>query len=126
MTKPTRFLVRMAIFLALVTVVAVLLVGALLDAFMANAALNGMILATLFIGILYIVRQVMSLAPEVTWIESYRTGQPGLSMQQAPTLLAPVATMLGERRDDRVSLSADLPRPARHLLGPAADGRRGR
>jgi len=105
-TKPTRFLVRMAIFLALVTVVAVLLVGALLDAFMANAALNGMILATLVIGVLYVVRQVMSLAPEVAWIESYRTGQPGLSMQQAPTLLAPVATMLGERRDDRVSLSA--------------------
>ena len=96
----------MAIFLALVTVVAVLLVGALLDAFMANAALNGMILATLVIGVLYVVRQVMSLAPEVAWIESYRTGQPGLSMQQAPTLLAPVATMLGERRDDRVSLSA--------------------
>lgn len=106
MTKPTRFLVRMAIFLALVTAVTVLLIGALLDAFMANAALNGMILATLVIGILYIVRQVMSLAPEVAWIESYRTGQPGLSVQQAPALLAPVATMLGERRDDRVSLSA--------------------
>ena len=120
MTKPTRFLVRMAIFLALVTVVAVLLVGALLDAFMANAALNGMILATLFIGILYIVRQVMSLAPEVTWIESYRTGQPGLSMQQAPTLLAPVATMLGARRDDRDSIDSRLAESrdiSRYIIG---------
>jgi len=105
-TKPTRFLVRMAIFLLLVTAVAVLLFAPLFDAFMANAALNGMILTTLVIGILYIVRQVGSLAPEVAWIETYRTAQPGLSMQQAPTLLAPVATMLGERRDERVSLSA--------------------
>ncbi|WP_292881708.1 MotA/TolQ/ExbB proton channel family protein [Nisaea sp.] len=106
MTRPTRFLVRMAIFLLLVVAVAVLLFAPLFDAFMANAALNGMILATLAIGILYIVRQVVSLGPEVSWIESYRTSQPGLSMQQAPTLLAPVATMLGERRDERVSLSA--------------------
>ncbi len=96
----------MAIFLLLVVAVAVLLFAPLFDAFMANAALNGMILATLAIGILYIVRQVVSLGPEVSWIESYRTSQPGLSMQQAPTLLAPVATMLGERRDERVSLSA--------------------
>ncbi|UUX51736.1 flagellar motor protein MotA [Nisaea acidiphila] len=106
MTKPTRFLVRMAIFLLLVSAVAVLLFAPLFDAFMANAALNGMILATLVIGILYIARQVASLGPEVSWIESYRTSQPGLSVQQAPTLLAPVATMLGEKRDDRVSLSA--------------------
>lgn len=106
MTKPTRFIVRIIIFLVLVSAVAALLVGALLDAFMANAALNGMILATLLIGILYVVRQVMSLAPEVGWIEAYRNGPSGLSMQQAPTLLAPVATMLGDRRDDRVSLSA--------------------
>lgn len=96
----------MGIFLALVAAVAALLIGALLDAFMANPALNGMILATLIIGILYIVRQVLSIGPEVTWIETYRTGQPGMSMQQAPTLLAPVATMLGERREGRVSLSA--------------------
>ena len=106
MTKPTRFIVRIIIFLVLVSAVAALLVGALLDAFMANAALHGMILATLLIGILYVVRQVMSLAPEVGWIEAYRNGPSGLSMQQAPTLLAPVATMLGDRRDDRVSLSA--------------------
>lgn len=106
MTKPTRFLVRMAIFLLLVGAVAVLLFAPLFEAFMANAALNGMILATLAIGILYIARQVVSLGPEVAWIESYRTSQPGLSVQQAPALLAPVATMLGERRDDRVSLSA--------------------
>jgi len=72
---------------------------------MANAALNGMIVAALLIGIVFILRQVLLLGPEVAWIEAYRSSQPGMSVQQTPTLLGPIATMLGERRDDRMSLS---------------------
>ncbi len=82
-----------------------MLIGPLRDAFMANAALNGMIIAGLLIGIVFIVRQVLMLGPEVRWIETYRNSPPGMSMQQAPTLLGPIATMLGERRDNRMSLS---------------------
>jgi hypothetical protein len=104
-TSPRRFLTRIIIFLAIVATVGGLLVAQLHDAFMANAALNGMIVAALLIGIIFIIRQVLQLGPEVAWIENYRNSQPGMSLQKEPSLLGPIATMLGERRDDRMSLS---------------------
>ena len=106
MTMPDRYLVRMVMFLVLVVVAAVLLYLPLIRAFQANAILNGMILGTLGFGILYAFRQVMMLRPEVEWVETFRRSDPGLSVQWEPKLLAPMATMLGERTAGRMSLSA--------------------
>ncbi len=106
MTRPDRYLVRMVMFLVLVVVAAVLLYLPLIRAFQANAILNGMILGTLGFGILYAFRQVMMLRPEVEWVETFRRSDPGLSVQREPKLLAPMATMLGERTAGRMSLSA--------------------
>lgn len=106
MTMPDRYLVRMVMFLVLVVVAAVLLYLPLIRAFQANAILNGMILGTLGFGILYAFRQVMMLRPEVEWVETFRRSDPGLSVQLEPKLLAPMATMLGERTAGRMSLSA--------------------
>ena len=105
MTNPAQTLVRMIGFLIIVGIIAGLLYAPLVDAFLANPALNGMILAALLIGILFALRQVVRLRPEVAWIESFRRQQPGLSMIDAPRLLAPIAAMIGERRDERMSLS---------------------
>ena len=87
MNKPNRFVTRMVLFLALAVGVAVLLFGPLLEAFLANPPLNGLILGVLSLGIIYCFRQVLQLAPEVRWIETFRTNQPGLSTQSAPKLL---------------------------------------
>ena len=105
MTNPAQTLVRMIGFLMIVGIIAGFLYAPLVDAFLANPALNGMILAALLIGILFALRQVVRLRPEVAWIESFRRQQPGLSMIDAPRLLAPIAAMIGERRDERMSLS---------------------
>ncbi|MEC7571730.1 MAG: flagellar motor protein MotA [Pseudomonadota bacterium] len=105
MTNPAQTLVRMIGFLIIVGIIAGFLYAPLVDAFLANTALNGMILAALLIGILFALRQVVRLRPEVAWIESFRRQQPGLSMIDAPRLLAPIAAMIGERRDERMSLS---------------------
>jgi hypothetical protein len=108
MTRPDRYLVRMLIFLALVAGAAMLLYLPLIQAFQANIILNGLILATLAFGIVYAFRQVLMLRPEVEWVEIFRRSDPGLSVQRQPTLLAPMATMLGERSSGpgRISLSA--------------------
>ncbi|SDF24648.1 MULTISPECIES: hypothetical protein [Thalassobaculum] len=95
MTDPRRYLVRMIIFLVAVLVVAGVLFGALIDAFMANPALNGVILGVALIGILFVFQQVFLLAPEASWIDSFRNN---MSMQRDPVLLAPVATLLNERQ----------------------------
>jgi hypothetical protein len=89
----------MFLFLAAVFTVAALLFVPLKDAFVANAVLNGLILAVLVLGIAYNFRQVTMLDPEVTWLESYRRDHSVLSVPRPPKMLAPMATMLGERRD---------------------------
>lgn len=107
MTDPRRYLLRMFLFMAAVAVVAGVLWLPLMNAFLANAALNGVILGVLAIGIGFMLRHVLRLAPEVNWIEAYRTQASGVSVQTPPTLLAPVATLLGDRqKGGRQSLSA--------------------
>jgi len=105
MTKPTRFLTRMVIFLAIVIAVAGALILQIQRAYMSNPALNSLILGVLLLGIVYIFRQVLMLRAEVEWVSTFRRAQPGLSVQSAPRLLAPMAAMLGER-SGRLSLSA--------------------
>jgi len=105
MTHPRRYLVRMVIFLGAVIVLAGVLSGGIRDAFMANAALNGLIVGVLILGIGYIFRTVFVLTSDVAWLESFRAGQPTLSAAPEPRMLAPMAAMLGERTA-RFSLSA--------------------
>jgi hypothetical protein len=110
MRGPHRFVVRMALFLVLVTGLAVALGNPLLAAFMGNPAVNGVILGILLAGIVYIFRQVLLLGPASGWIDNFRerlanqdlTAPPG----PAPRLVAPMARMLGRRQSGRVSLSA--------------------
>ena len=106
MTRPDRYLYRMIIFLVVVIVVAGLLIEPLMRAVQANLALNGLIVATLLFGLAYAFRQVLMLRPEVEWIESFRKAEASMTAQRAPTLLLPMATMLGERKSGRMTLSA--------------------
>ena len=105
MTRPKRFLTRMILFLATVLALLGVLWQPVIVAFLKNPALNGLIGGVLLVGIVYVFRQVLTLRPEVEWIETYRRSQPGLSIQSPPVLLAPMAAMLGERRG-RMTLSA--------------------
>lgn len=100
-----RYLLRMILFLVAVGAAIGVLFPQLLGAFLANPALNGLILGVLLFGIIYIFRQVMMLIGEEKWIDQFRSNQPGMSVQEAPKLLAPMAAMLGSRQG-RFSLSA--------------------
>lgn len=104
-TPPGRFLVRMGLFLGIVVLVAAVLGRDLIPVVQANPALNGLILGVLLIGILYALRQVLELRPEVEWIRAFRVRDPGLSLDRPPRLLAPMAQMLADRKGE-VSLSA--------------------
>ena len=98
MTRPQRFLMRMILFLIAVGGVAVLLFLPLREAFLANIPLNGLILGVLLLGIIFNFRQVGMLYPEAAWIESFSQNQPVVSQTKPPRLLAPMATMLGDKR----------------------------
>ncbi len=94
MTRPNRYIIRMAVFLLLVIAITALLSATLIVAFQANPLLNGLILGVLLFGILYIFRQPQMLYREVAWIDSFR--RPSLHIQTTPRLLAPMAAMLGK------------------------------
>ena len=112
MSRPSRFLIRMAIFLAIVMAVIAVLLPQLERAFLSNPVFNGLILGVLLLGILYIFQQVLMLRPEVAWLERIRAETSGtmrlpaaLHDETPPRLLAPLANMLGDRKG-RLSLTA--------------------
>ncbi|GBR40436.1 MotA/TolQ/ExbB proton channel family protein [Neoasaia chiangmaiensis NBRC 101099] len=96
----------MGLFLLLVLAVAALLSSTLYAAFFNNPLLNGLILAILMFGILWNLRIVQRLMPEVRWVEMLRHPRTGLAPPNPPRLLAPMASMLAARnRTDRFTLS---------------------
>ncbi|HCP01506.1 MAG TPA: flagellar motor protein MotA, partial [Rhodospirillaceae bacterium] len=74
----------MGIFLVLAAIAAGVLYGQLLDAFLANPAINGIIVLVLLFGLIFVFRQVLMLKIEVNWIESYRRHQPGGPVADPP------------------------------------------
>jgi hypothetical protein len=107
-TRPRRYLIRMAVFVLAVAAGAALLGRPLSEYFMGNPAVNGVILGVLVAGIFYIFGQVLRLNPEVAWIERFRRSPdaPNLNLS-TPRLVAPMATMLATRRGgNKVTLSA--------------------
>lgn len=111
-TRPYRYLTRMAIFLLVVGGICAVLYPRLQEAFSANAVLNGVILGVLVFGIGYSLRQVIMLNPEVNWLQRLireKSGSlvmPGAtSDERPPKLLGPMVTMMGERTG-RIRLSA--------------------
>jgi hypothetical protein len=111
MNRPQRYLFRMIAFVVIVAGACAALYPQLKEAFVANGVLNGLILGVLLLGIIYIFRQVISLRPEVAWLERLREESSGgllapgaLTDVKAPRLLGPMAKMLGERKG-KMSLS---------------------
>ena len=101
MTRPTVFLIRMIVFLVLVTGVTALLGAELVVAFTANPLLNAVIAAVLLGGIFWNIRQVVRLAPEVRWLETFQRNRPSLAALPTPKLLAPMVSMLAARDQRR-------------------------
>ena len=110
----------MFIFVAIVVAIAMLLYTTISGAFFANPALNGLILGVLALGVVYIFRQVLMLYPELRWIEGFRRKQTGLATPASPRLLAPMATMLGDK-GERVSLSLSSMRSLLDGIGSRLD-----
>jgi hypothetical protein len=96
-SSPRIFLVRMMLFLVLGALLIVILYKQIWAAFLANPGLNALIIGVLFIGIVFAFRQVIRLFPEVAWVNSFRLADPGLAVERSPTLLAPMASILGDR-----------------------------
>ena len=102
MNSPIRFIQRMVVFIVVTSLIGAFLVHSLLDAFYTNPMLNGLIIFVLFFGIVVIFRQVFTLKPEISWVESYKRSQTkGLTSSvnnHKLVLLAPMSSMLEEHK----------------------------
>ncbi|MEP9348945.1 flagellar motor protein MotA [Xanthobacter sp. KR7-225] len=96
-SSPRIFLVRIIVFLLLCAALAAVLHRQIIDAFMNNPGLNGVIFGVLAVGVVHAIRQVARLFPEVDWVNSFRLADPGLAVSRPPALLAPMAALLGDR-----------------------------
>src|SRR5499427_6975087 len=96
-SSPRIFLVRMLVFLVLGGLLVFILHSQIWAAFLANPGLNALIIGVLLIGILLAFRQVIRLFPEVAWVNGFRLADPGLAVERPPKLLAPMASILGDR-----------------------------
>ena len=109
LSSPRIFLIRMMVFVILVGLVGFVLHKQIEVAFMANPGLNALILGVEAIGIVLSLRQVLRLYPEIAWVNNFRLADPGLAVERAPVLLAPMAAILGSRVG-RMAMSAQLMR----------------
>jgi hypothetical protein len=117
LSSPRIFLVRMVVFLMLCALVMVVLYRQIIQAFFANPGLNALIGLVLLVGIILAFRQVIRLYPEVSWVNNFRVADPGLAIDRHPTLLAPMAAILGGERTGRMTISQQT---MRHLLDSIA------
>jgi membrane associated rhomboid family serine protease len=108
LTRPRRYLVRMIVFLLLAGFVVVILGKDLQRAFLYNPGLNGLILGCLGVGIILALWQVIRLFREVRWVNELRGARPDLALQETPRLLAPIATLLGDKAGRQVISTSTL------------------
>ncbi len=104
LSSPQIFLWRMFLFIVLAGFIAAILYNQILVNFRANPGLNGLIIGVLFFGVIYAFQQVLRLYPEIRWVNNFRISDPGLAVERAPVMLAPMATML-RRRQGQAAIS---------------------
>jgi hypothetical protein len=124
MSNPLPYLVRMLLFLAVVAGIGWVLHEDLLRVFNHTPILNTVILGVLVLGIFFVFRQVLILWPEVKWLRRYIHREEGAPPPPAESinLLAPMATMLGER--DQIRLSPTATRAVLDGIATRLDERR--
>ena len=110
LASPRIFLVRMLVFLILCALIGFVLQRQILNAFMANPWLNGLIVGVLLIGVVLSFHRVIRLFPEVAWVNGFRRADPGLAVSREPVLLAPMATILSGERVGRVAITSQTMR----------------
>lgn len=104
-SQPVRQITSMLIVLGLVVAGSFAGFETLVAIYWTNPWLNGVILGVFVIGVLSCFRQVWELIGSVRWIEGFASTRSGGGMAQAPTLLAPLATLL-RSRGARMQLSS--------------------
>ncbi|MBN2741676.1 MAG: biopolymer transporter ExbB [Rhodobacteraceae bacterium] len=105
-SQPVRQVLLMLLVLALVGTGGYFAYARIFPIFLANPWLNGVIVTVFGFGILACFWQVVQLVKAVNWIESFAADRPGRPEVRAPSMLAPLASLLGSREARRAVSSS--------------------
>ncbi|MFQ3348332.1 MAG: hypothetical protein ACI9O0_000549 [Paracoccaceae bacterium] len=115
-TQPIRQILLMLIVIFLVGFGMWFAFPVLEGVFLSSPYLNGLIVAFFLVGLITCVWQMVQLILSVVWIEDFVQRRPGHEFTQVPSLLAPLAALLGGR-GARLQISSTS---ARSILDSAA------
>ena len=106
LSNPQVFLLSMIIFLVIVGFLAAILFRQVSAAFVTNPGLNGLILGVLAVGVILVFLQVVNLFREVSWVNSFRSGDTLRAARREPVLLAPMRALLSRQQAETLSTLA--------------------
>jgi len=115
-TGSSRYAARMIVFIVAVAAGAALLFPVISEAFMANAAINGLIVGVFVIGVVYVFQQVFSVEPAARWIRRFEKEGGADRLGKPPTLIAPMKALFSERQG-RLTLSSAASRALLDSVG---------
>ena len=112
MSNPNKYALRMILLLIIVLVITYFLNEPLKDAFEGNREINGLIIFTFLAGVLLSFRQTLRLSKESNWLQLVKKNDVFLpdnykTLKIKPELLAPIAALLLENRNENSSLTAN-------------------
>ena len=112
MSNPNKYALRMILLLIIVMVISYLLYEPLRDAFEGNREINGLIIFTFLAGVLLSFRQTFRLSKERNWLQFIKKNDVFLpdnykTSKIKPELLAPIAALLLEKKNENTSLTAN-------------------
>ena len=123
LSTPRVTLLAMLIFVALVAFLGLILYRSIMEAFVTNPGLNGMILGVLAIGVMLAFLQVLRLFPEIRWVNSFRLGEPDRAKRD-PVLLAPMRELLSRHEGGDMVLTTSSVQSILDSVGNRLDERR--
>lgn len=112
MSNPNKYAFRMILLLIIVLIISYLLYDPLKEAFEGNREINSLIIFTFLIGVLLSFRQTFRLSKEGKWLEFIKKNNVFFPENTKyskikPELLAPIAAILFENKNENSSLTAN-------------------
>ena len=112
MSSPNKYAFRMVLLLIIVMIISYLLYEPLKNAFEGNREINSLIIFTFLSGVLLSFRQTFRLSKERNWLQFVKKNDVFLpdnykTSKIKPELLAPIAALLLEKKNENTSLTAN-------------------
>ena len=118
-----KYILRILMFLVLVSVILFFYINNLKNFFFTNQTLNSIILIVIFCGIIYVLRQLLILVNELNWLNQLLKGSKTKLSVKSPNLLKYLDTFLREQSGSLIFSQSSMKSIMESLDGRLAENR---